>query len=71
MVAYAMHSAHAGRARDVRVHPDGEHGKQFDFAGWLGRRAFTKSPASVAPPMAESIESGEPDDHRQPEVRAR
>jgi hypothetical protein len=41
MVAYAMHFRTQG-ARDVRVHPDGEHGKQFDFAGWLGRRAFTK-----------------------------
>ena len=42
MVAYAMHLLRTQGARDVRVHPDGEHGKQFDFAGWLGRRAFTK-----------------------------
>lgn len=42
MVAYAMHLLRTQGARDVRVHPDGEHGKQFDFAGWLERRAFTK-----------------------------
>jgi hypothetical protein len=38
MLAYAMHLLRAEGARDVRVHPDGEHGKQFDFAGWLSRR---------------------------------
>src|SRR4051812_6241020 len=42
MVAYAMHLLRAQGAQDVRIHPDGEHGKQFDFAGWLGRQAFTK-----------------------------
>jgi hypothetical protein len=42
MVAYAMHLLRTQGARDVRVHPDGEHGKQFDFTGWLGRRAFAK-----------------------------
>ncbi|MET4218888.1 hypothetical protein ABIB00_004109 [Bradyrhizobium sp. LB14.3] len=42
MVAYAMHLLRTQGARDVRVHPDGEHGKQFDFAGWLGRRGFAK-----------------------------
>lgn len=42
MVAYAMHLLRTQGARDVRVHPDGEHGKQFDFAGWLERRAFAK-----------------------------
>jgi hypothetical protein len=26
--------------REVRIHPDGEHGKRFDFAGWLGKRGF-------------------------------
>jgi hypothetical protein len=41
MVAYAMHLLRQG-ARDVRVHPDGEHGKQFDFTGWLERRGFDK-----------------------------
>lgn len=42
MVAYAMHLLRSLGARHVRIHPDGEHGKQFDFAGWLGRREFTK-----------------------------
>ncbi|NJO35771.1 MAG: hypothetical protein HC869_24510 [Rhodospirillales bacterium] len=42
MVAYAMHLLRSQGARHVRIHPDGEHGKQFDFAGWLLRREFTK-----------------------------
>jgi hypothetical protein len=42
MVAYAMHLLRAAGVQHVRVHPDGEHGKQFDFAGWLERRGFTK-----------------------------
>lgn len=42
MVAYAMHLLRTQGAREVRIHPDGEHGKQFDFAGWLGRQAFNK-----------------------------
>lgn len=41
-VAYAMHLLRAECAEHVRVHPDGEHGKQFDFAGWLLRRGFAK-----------------------------
>ena len=42
MLAYAMHLLRAKGARNVRIHPDGEHGKQFDFATWLGRRDFAK-----------------------------
>ena len=42
MLAYAMHLLRTEDARDVRIHPDGEHGKQFDFAGWLARRDFAK-----------------------------
>ena len=42
MVAYAMHLLRTQDARDVRIHPDGQHAKQFDLAGWLGRRNFTK-----------------------------
>ena len=42
MVAYAMHLLRTENVRHVRIHPDGEHGKQFDFAGWLLRREFTK-----------------------------
>jgi hypothetical protein len=42
MIAYAMHLLRTANALHVRIHPDGEHGKQFDFAGWLLRREFTK-----------------------------
>lgn len=43
MVAYAMHLLRTQGARHVRIHPDGEHGKQFDFAGCLLRRGFEKA----------------------------
>ena len=42
MVAYAMHLLRTADAEHVRIHPDGEHGKQFDFAAWLLRREFAK-----------------------------
>jgi hypothetical protein len=42
MVAYAMHLLRTQGASAVRIHPDGEHGKQFDFAGWLLLRKFAK-----------------------------
>lgn len=42
MIAYAMHLLRAEGALHVRIHPDGEHGKQFDFSGWLERRLFRK-----------------------------
>ncbi len=42
MVAYAMHLLRTAGADHVCIHPDGEHGKRFDFAGWLGRRDFEK-----------------------------
>lgn len=42
MIAYSMHLLRTGDAQHVRIHPDGEHGKQFDFAGWLLRRDFGK-----------------------------
>jgi hypothetical protein len=42
IVAYAMHLLRAEGAHEVRIHPDGEHGKQSDFEGWLGRRDFTR-----------------------------
>ena len=41
MVAFAMHllrtvpGLHA-----VSIHPNGEHGKRFDFQGWLGKRGL-------------------------------
>ncbi|MCV2879299.1 hypothetical protein OE699_10570 [Sedimentimonas flavescens] len=42
MVAYAMHLLRTTEARHVYIHPDGEHGKRFDFTGWLSRRGFEK-----------------------------
>ena len=42
MLAYGMHLLRTEGAREVRIHPGGEHGKQFDFAGWLARRDFAK-----------------------------
>jgi hypothetical protein len=42
MVAYAMHLLRTGPTNEVHIHPDGEHGKQFDFPRWLGRRGFFK-----------------------------
>lgn len=42
MIAYAMHLLRTEGAQHVRIHPDGEHGKQFDFSGWLERRQFRK-----------------------------
>jgi hypothetical protein len=43
MVAYAMHLLRSPHINEVRIHPDGEHGKQFDFASWLNRRGFAKT----------------------------
>lgn len=43
MVSYAMHLLRTEDVKEVRIHPDGEHGKQFDFAGWLLRRDFAKT----------------------------
>jgi hypothetical protein len=41
MVAYAMHLLRTQPIKEVRIHPDGEHGKQFDFFDWLGRHGFS------------------------------
>jgi hypothetical protein len=42
MVAFAMHLLRTTSTQDVRIHLDGEHGKRFGFAGWLGRRRFER-----------------------------
>lgn len=42
MIAYAMHLLRTEGAQHVRIHPDGEHGKQFDFSAWLERRQFRR-----------------------------
>jgi hypothetical protein len=41
MLAYAMHLLRTTDANEVRIHPDGEHGKQVDFFQWLARRGFS------------------------------
>lgn len=41
MIAYAMHLLRRG-ATDIRIHPDGERDKQFDFTDWLHRQGFQK-----------------------------
>jgi hypothetical protein len=47
MVAFAMHLLRTiPELREVSIHPDGEHGKRFDFQGWLGKRGFTMSAPS-------------------------
>ncbi len=43
MMAFAMHLLRTSSAREIRVHPDGEHGKRFDFEGWLGKRGFKRT----------------------------
>jgi len=46
MVAYAMHLPRDPLFKSVRIHPDDEHGKQFEFSGWLARRGFSKASSS-------------------------
>jgi hypothetical protein len=52
MVAYAMHLLRTTPATEILIHPDGEHGKRFDFAGWLGRHGFERQPGRARPDMA-------------------
>ncbi len=41
MVAFALHLLRtAPGLRQVDIHPDGEHGKMFDFKGWLEKQGF-------------------------------
>jgi hypothetical protein len=46
MVAFAMHLLRTTSTQQVRIHPDGEHGKRFDFAGWLCKRGFERTSRS-------------------------
>jgi hypothetical protein len=47
MLAFAMHLLRTETGvKEVAIHPDGEHGKRFDFEGWLGRRGFRKVSAT-------------------------
>lgn len=43
MLAYAMHLLRTTSTHEVLVHPDGEHGKRFDFAGWLSKHGFERT----------------------------
>ena len=36
---------------EILIHPDGEHGKRFDFAGWLPSRGSTELPGPERPAM--------------------
>jgi hypothetical protein len=49
MMALAMHLLRSvdGRRR-VAIHPDGEHGKRFDFKGWLEKNGFLHQASSRA-----------------------
>jgi hypothetical protein len=40
MVAYAMHLLRTEATNEVNIHPDGTHGKQFDFKCWLMAQRF-------------------------------
>jgi hypothetical protein len=47
MLAFAMHLLRtAPGVKEVAIHPDGEHGKRFDFEGWLGKQGFRKLSAT-------------------------
>lgn len=44
MLAFAMHLLNTvPELSEARIHPDGEHGKRFDFQAWLERRGFEKT----------------------------
>jgi hypothetical protein len=41
MIAFAMHLLRSVQGlKLVAIHPDGEHGKQFDFRGWPEKNGF-------------------------------
>ncbi len=40
IVAYAMHILRTEDVKTIRISPDGEHGKRFEFREWLGRQGF-------------------------------
>lgn len=54
MIAFAMHLLRAAPGvRHVTIHPDGEHGKRFDFRGWLEKHGF-----EMAEPMGSTVYGG-------------
>jgi hypothetical protein len=43
MIAFAMHLLRTvSGLKHVAIHPDGEHGKRFDFQGWLKKQGFER-----------------------------
>lgn len=47
MMAFAMHLLRTEpRLERVEVHPDGEHGKRFDFSKWMRGRGFSMTASS-------------------------
>ncbi len=54
MLAFAMHLLRTVPGLNhVAIHPDGEHGKQFDFVGWLRNHGF-----AMAEPMGSTRYGG-------------
>ena len=54
MLAFALHLLRTVPGlKSVNVHPDGEHGKRFDFRGWLERQGF-----SLATPLGTTSYGG-------------
>lgn len=43
MLAFALFLLDAEGAAQVEIHPDGEHGKRFDIAGWLEAQTFMRT----------------------------
>ena len=41
-----MHLFRTESTHEVHIHPDGEHGKQFDFRAWLARQGFVVETAT-------------------------
>lgn len=42
MFAMALYLLNTAKEATVYIHPDGEHAKRFDIAGWLSKAGFTK-----------------------------
>lgn len=53
MLAYATHLLRSTDTKEVRIHPDGMHGKQFDFVEGLSRRGFM-----ISAPMGKTTYGG-------------
>lgn len=45
MLAFAMFLVEDFGCECVEIHPDGQHGKRFDIAGWLGDNGFVRQAA--------------------------